>query len=94
MAKNKLPLVVNYTLTYTEPYLITFDLLANRSKIYFFDDKGNIQFLRELLLDGRRFRTSNSGRNNFFKLIDPRHLVFELEGVTGQNYSTAVFKID
>ena len=74
--------------------MISFDLLSNRSSIFYFDDKGNVQFLRELLLDGRRFRNSDSGRNNFFKLIDPRHLVFELDGATGQNYSVALFKID
>ena len=74
--------------------MITFDLLSNRSSIFYFDDKGNLQFLRELLLEGRRFRISDSGKANFFKLIDPRHLVFELEGSTGQNYSVALFKID
>jgi hypothetical protein len=43
--------------------------------IFYFDDKGNVQFLRELLIDGRKFRVSDSRVNNFYRLIDPRHLV-------------------
>lgn len=46
-----LPLVVNYTLTFTHPFLVAFDMTSNHAYTYYFDDANTIQYLREIPLD-------------------------------------------
>ncbi len=92
--RNTIDLVVNYTLLFTYPYLLAFDLLTNKAYTYYFDDQYIIQYLREIPLNGLRLKSSPEQRNDFARMLEPRYLSLTLYDETNRGKVPTIFKID
>ncbi len=94
LTRNILPLVRNYSLIYTSPFLLALDIANNRTYTFYFDDEDILQYLREVPLRGAQFSSPTAkDRQDFAKLIDARHVSMGLENkVDGR--SIGIFQID
>lgn len=73
VTRNTIGLVLNYSLIYSSPYLLAFDIKSNLIYTYYFDQEDIIQYLRQVPIGKAQFTP-----NNFAKLVEPRHLTVNL----------------
>jgi len=83
MSRTVLPETTNGSIVISEPYLVYLSLTNNKVYCYKFDDSGQLQYLRELDLEGMRLFQINKEPENYYKLLDPIHLaIYLMDNVT------------